>query len=84
MSLIIIDFIFQSSWYYRMFLDFNITLMQDGLEQLNFLQQFCHMRTDFYERYKAGCSEKCPNYENLLHDCCEQVKRVLLVCLQTI
>ena len=32
------------------------------------------MRTDFYERYKAGCSEKYPNYENLLHHCCEQVK----------
>ena len=40
----------------------------------NFLQQFCHMRTDFYKRYKAGCSQKYPNHENLLHHCCEQVK----------
>ena len=31
------------------------------------------MRTDFYKRYKAGCSEKYPDYENLLHNCCEQV-----------
>ena len=32
------------------------------------------MRTDFYKMYVAGCSEKYPNYENLLHHCCEQVK----------
>ena len=32
------------------------------------------MRTDFYERYKAGSSEKFPNCENLLHHCCKQVK----------
>ena len=29
------------------------------------------MKTDFYKRYKAGCSGKYPNYENLLHHCCE-------------
>ena len=33
MSLIIIDFILQSCWYYWVFLDFNIISMQDGLEQ---------------------------------------------------
>ena len=32
------------------------------------------MRTHFYKRYAGGCSEKYPNYENLLHHCCEQVK----------
>ena len=32
------------------------------------------MRTDFYKRYKSGCSEKYPNYETLLHHCCEQFK----------
>ena len=47
--------------------------MQDQV-RTDFLQQFCHMKTDFYERYEAGCSEKYPNYENLLHHCCEQVK----------
>ena len=25
----------------------------------------------FYKRYKAGCSGKYPNHENLLHHCCE-------------
>ena len=40
----------------------------------NFLQQFCHMKTDFCRRYNVGCSEKYPYYENLLHHCCEQVK----------
>ena len=42
--------------------------MQDGSEQTS--QQFCHMKTDFYKRYKVGCSEKYPNYENLLQHCC--------------
>ena len=40
----------------------------------NFLQHFCNMKTDFYKRYKAGCSEKYPNYENLPYHNCEQVK----------
>ena len=40
----------------------------------NFLQQFYHMKTDFYKIYKAGCSEKYSNYENFLHHCCDQVK----------
>ena len=63
-----------------MFLDFNITLMQDGSEQI-FLQQFCHMKTDFYKRYKAGCSGKYPNYENLLHHCCEHCQVNNNVCV---
>ena len=42
------------------------------------------MRRDFYERYKAGRSEKYPNYENLLHHCYDQVRVVLQMCLQTI
>ena len=40
----------------------------------NFLQQLYHMKTDFYKIYNAGCSEKYPNYENLLRHCCNQVK----------
>ena len=44
------------------------------------------MRTDFYKRYKAGCSEKYPNYENLLHHCCDEVKSSVtdMMYLQTI
>ena len=42
--------------------------------QNKLLQQFCHIKTDFYKRYKAGYSEKDPNCESLLHHCCEQVK----------
>ena len=41
------------------------------------------MKTDFYKRYKAGCSEKDPNYENLLYHCCK-LRVVLQMCLQTI
>ena len=40
------------------------------------------MRTYFYERYEAGCSEKYSNDENLLHHCCKQVKSsVTDVCM---
>ena len=42
----------------------------------NFLQQFCHMKTDFYKRYKAGCSGKYLTCENLLHHCCEHYCQV--------
>ena len=46
-----------------------------------FLQQFCHMKTDFYKRYEAGCSGKYPNYENLLHHCCEHCQVNNNVCV---
>ena len=45
------------------------------------------MKTDFYTTYKAGCSGKYPNYENLmLHHGCEhcQVKNSVTDVLQTI
>ena len=41
------------------------------------------MKTDFYnKRYKAGCSGKYPNYENLLHHCCEHCQVNNNVCVQ--
>ena len=40
------------------------------------------MKTDFYKRYKAGCSRKYPNYENLLHHCCEHCKLIIMYVLQ--
>ena len=46
-----------------------------------FLQQFCNMKTYFYKRYKAGCSGKYPNYENLLHHCCEHCQVNNDVCV---
>ena len=50
--------------------------------QNNFLQQFCHMKTDFYKRYKAACTGKYPNYENLLHHCCENCQVFIMYVLQ--
>ena len=49
--------------------------------QNNFLQQFRHMKTDFYKRYKAGCSGQYPNYENLLHHCYEHCQVNNNVCV---
>ena len=40
----------------------------------NFLQQFCHMRTDFYKKNTKLVAKKIPKLLNLLHHCCEHAK----------
>ena len=42
------------------------------------------MRTDFYKRYKAGCSEKYPNMKTCFIIVVSNFRVVLQMCLQTV
>ena len=72
MSLTIIDFILRSCHYYWKFLDFDITLTQDGLEQ-TFSSSFTIWQQIFVKDTKL-VAQKISKLWNFLHHCCDQVK----------
>ena len=82
-SLIIIDFILQSCWYYWKFLDLNITLMQNGLEQ-TFCSSFAMWEQIFIKDIKLVAQKNI----KIMKTCCivvmSKLRVVLQMCLQTI
>ena len=83
MSLIIINFILQSCWYYWKFLDFNIILMQYQLEQ-TFCSSFATWKQIFVKGIKLVAQKKI----HVMKTCCiivvSKLRVVLPMCLQTI